>query len=786
VGAVGDLALPFALATTLLIVKLFNVVCIARIVSAKCHLDATASLIAAWLLLVALQTAVILALSAAGHLDQFAFVSLWIVGSAVLFSAAYALPRLSLRARLNGWNLVPLLAGALVLGAVWLRSALFFDSTSDGQTYGLPRLILWLHAKSVFIHMDTPQINLFTNEWIAELNMVAYALWSGDYLGFNFGNLELLAVFIATVYWIARLLGIPGVIALVMAVAFVSTPAVIGLATVMKGDLLACVALCIAFGWLLRIKRGEQQPVAFSFLLLSLGLAVSAKISTALVAVLFGVWAVAGVDLKSFRQTYRSWWSVFVVATLATTVLLSRFWTNWWVYGNPVKRVKGEEAAFALQNVVGNADIALRQCFPWKVLWDDSEAWALIASMGMTVWFLLALVATSLVFSVMKRARAGRKTDARRRAWSGCINTGWLVLFALAVVIVTAVAMAMTPPHPWTFRYFLPAVLVVILVCCVPLTGFPRHENLLRIALVALCCVVAANSLAQAKFGEILPVSFEKMTASLKVSDTALKRAAVKLPFTLAVAGVADWRLDAPEGLSIAVYQSINHSLLPFMGSRAQNSISFTRDIDDLIRTASQTSWDAIVISSSSETRPDDIREKLEAAGYRVLSENELYLVALPLRRIEEGPVLEPKDLAWEEKFGATAETELASVDHHPQVHADTPVDAGLVSQLFDNCGPAFIEARIEGEIASLGPHAAHLSLHSIAPLLVFPSGKYRPEQSFHMVAVLPCAPYRLSFGLGGWGNGSGQLRLVDIRIQFFRIKGALSEAADAGRNSVR
>ena len=782
-GMLGQLALPFFSATALLIVKFLNVACIARIVSARTRLTAMPAFVGAWLLLIVFQTALMLALSAFGHLDRITFVTVWIACSALLFRTASAAPKFPVRPRAGGWNLLPLVAIVLIVGVLWLRAALFFDSTWDGQTYGLPRLIFWLHAKSVFIHMDTPQNNLFTNEWISELNMVAYALWCGDYLGFNFGNLEILIVFVGAIYWTARLLEIPETIALSVAAILVSAPAIVGLATVMKGDLLACAALCLAFAWLLQIKRGEQQQAAFFFLLLSLALAVSAKISTGLFAILFGIWGIAALDLKGGRDTYGSWLRVLALSILPVLLLLSRFWTNWLVYGNPVERVEGEKVVYALRNIAGNAEIALNQIFPWKVLWDDSEAWALTASMGLAVWLLLALAVLSLTLPLPEKSRRG--TGTQDQLLPSSIVSGWRAMFVLSVLLTTSFCMGLGEPQPWTLRYFLPGILVAIVACSTPLARLLHCEYLLSFTSVASCLVVAANCVAVAKPGEVLPFPPDRIRAKVEAADTALKRAVIKMPFTFDSAGVSELGLDVSEGLRIAVYQRIGGALLAFMGSHAQNSISLTPDIDHLVRTASEGDWDAVVVSWLSKTRPADLRERLEALGYRVLVENELYVIALPLRRIEDGEVIELNDLVWDEKFGATAQTELTAIDHRPEVRAETFADTSLVSQSLSACGQASIDARVVGEVMSMGAHAAHLSIHSVAPLLVFPSGKYGAGRQFHSMAVLPCTPYRLSFGLGGWSSGKGQLRLDDLHIRFFRIKAPLSEA-DTGRLSVK
>jgi hypothetical protein len=93
-----------------------------------------------------------------------------------------------------------------------------------------------MNSGSVFNHMPTPQLNLFVNEWNAEINDLGFALFSNDYIGFGFGNLEILLWLFISIVWVTRLVGLSNEWAFVLAAVLGSAPAMVGLACTIKGD----------------------------------------------------------------------------------------------------------------------------------------------------------------------------------------------------------------------------------------------------------------------------------------------------------------------------------------------------------------------------------------------------------------------------------------------------------------------------------------------------------------------------------------------------------------------
>lgn len=341
--------LEAGMASGYLLLKLFLVFSIAKHIQSKWSFDRISSLIAGWLIIQVLQSGVILSLSAIGLLQQPYFLVFSLLLASFIYWQTRSLRFDSSYVEKSWQNLLPFISILFILFAEWIRSLFFYDFTTDAHVYGLPRLAFWLNYSSVFVNMPTPQLNLFVNEWNAELNSLAYGIASGSYLGFGFGNLEVLLLLFATIAWVAMLLGAPLFWALCLAATFGSTPAIIGIATTVKGDLLACVAFMMAFGWLLYIKRGGTSPhLAFGMLLLSSILAVGSKISivlSILVVFAFGIHLMGTAGIRSL-------WRLSVYTKLffgiAVFVFSSRFWINGLMYMNPLKRVDGEKALFSV------------------------------------------------------------------------------------------------------------------------------------------------------------------------------------------------------------------------------------------------------------------------------------------------------------------------------------------------------------------------------------------------------------------------------------------------------
>lgn len=765
--------LPAAIwATAYLALKLCLTWWVSKIVRAKWGGDQLSGLIAGWLLILTLQSGIVLLLSAFGLLSRWPVLACMLLSAAWIYWHARRLQLTSV-GRLT-WNCYPPLLGVvLVFIAVWLRSLFFYDYTWDAQVYEIPRLVIWLQAASVFIHMPTLQLNLFVNEWNAELNALAYALASGAYVGFAFGNLEVLLLLFCTAVWVGVLLGATTFWAICLAALITSTPAVLGLASTVKGDLMACTAFLMAFGWLVRIVRGDRSVLPLGMVILCAALALGSKASVLIpvTAVLGIAVALAGKTIISFlRESSRLTKIGFAAALLIFT---SRFWVNLFVYGDALKRITVEQAQFSAGHVVGNLNVIVdRTLAVWREMQGQGQMWALAGSTGASVWLILVVVLVCLFGrGSFRRTGAGHSSSPAATAYGDVgqrtdglrpLSNKWVYTIAFAVVAATLLSMAFLQATPWSFRYFLPGVLVVLL--CASAWALRTDGILGTLLSVIVVFVIALNVLITARPGEVLPTpQLQALAAEVSRADTPLKRISLVVKGPYQLAAVDALGLDTPRRLNILAFNEIDRSLVPLLGSHAQNRIRLVADTSALVELSKQATCDAVVVVKKADVKDRALAAILEQEGYLVVVDNAQYMIAI--HHLKFIPVTTLANIHWT-AWGSPPGTILYKPSGMPEVESSRPSDVGLVSQELPLHGPIYVRARFEGEIAGSGPHAAHLSLHGQQPIITLPAGRYDPAEVFVGVVFNERTTLqRLSFGLGGWTEGSGRLRLNEIQV---------------------
>lgn len=490
----------FLLPTAYLFLKVAAVWAVGKGFSARFGHDRLTALLAGWMMVNAGQNALILGLSAFDALSQ----PLYILCALFAVAAVYAAMRQSRFPAISEAD-VPQARLILALGLLaillllfWLRAGFGADYTWDAQTYGVPRLAIWLNYGTVFVHMPTIQLNLFVNEWNGELNALAYGLAAGSYTAFNYANLEVLAGFMAVVFWLARLFGAPVLNALCLMLILGSMPAILGLASTLKGDLLGCVGLLFAAGWLLRLLRGDRSGVNLILLLLAASWALGAKISVLLPLLVLII--VAGLAQRRNLTAAMIGLprSMLLWAGAGLLIFSSRFWANWFVYGNPLQRVDAEKVVFQPGYVLDNLVLAFARIFPGLIETPANHlSWALSNDMGVAAWFLSA----ALLLWVVLRRFTNATASAKAKPAVMFAMPGLLPLLLAGIAMAVLATMFLTPAFNWNFRYFLPGLLLLFIAAGARLQELPRwHATPL---LIGSLLVVVANVALAVRPGEI-------------------------------------------------------------------------------------------------------------------------------------------------------------------------------------------------------------------------------------------------------------------------------------------
>ena len=477
-----------------------------------------------------------------------------------------------------------------------VRSLTLFDYTGDGFNYEYPRLGIWMHTGSVLVHMPTPQINIFTSEWNGEINGLIYGLASGDIQGLGFGNAEVLGLAFLSAFWLALRFGASGSRASAVALVVVATPACLGLAATVKGDLLACVGTMLAVGWIVTPGDRNRRALSIAFGIAALGLAVGSKISSTIGCVLLALVLLATIlpQVKSAKT-----WLGIGCGTVFALILCARFLANLAIYGDPLSRVRGEKITFSLSNLLGNMQVSVERWFGFFPDQPPFSTWALSGGLGLTG----VLVLVSAMLS-LDRPSSSQKTLANPA--SSAIAVCCLgILFTMVLIL----------PNSWSFRYFLPLVCVVVIaIFCLP-----KPEWTWRLSWL-LPAAAMVNFVSVLRPGEIFPnYPTLNIESNLKAMGQmhSIERALLFHPGTFARFGVAELDPDvASNPRKVAVFSEVDSFLFQFIGSYAQNSLLLAETPAELSELLGSERPDVLILTRRDGILNDAVLSAVAENGY--------------------------------------------------------------------------------------------------------------------------------------------------------------------------
>ena len=485
-----------------------------------------------------------------------------------------------------------------ILVLIGIRALLFFDYTGDAYAYGYTRIAIWMNYESLFVHMPTPQINIFTNEWNGELGSLLYGLAAHDLQGLTFGNFEVLLVFFLSVYRLCIKLGCRQRLASFISLAITSTPACLGLAATIKGDLLACVGIVLATTWIIEAKeRARYPPYTLALSIAALGMAAGAKISSAVACAVLSI-ALLAFLLPSLKC--RSTWLGIAAGTAMAIGFCARYFINIFEYGDPLNRAADEGVKAGFDSFTGNLAVIADRWFSFFPTLPPFEVWALSGGLGLT-----GFAATTYVFLALIDRPASNISKNRNAVSVLTLGVSALLL-----------SMALIGPKDWSLRYFLPAIcLLLTSIFCL------ANSSLARRLSYALPTLAVVNFVTTLQPGEILP-NFPNLDPSANLdaigSMTSLQRALLFHPGTYHVFRVEELGLDQDgPGKTIAVLAEINVFLFQLVGARAQNRLILAETPLDLEKAMDQNP-DMVMVTRRDANLPRPVSEILSNFGYMI------------------------------------------------------------------------------------------------------------------------------------------------------------------------
>lgn len=566
--------------------------------------DGLAAWLASWIVFQAAMILAMLGLSIGGLLSGAAVWTLLILSCAAIGLLAWRQ-----RVSFGLWSGVR--AGSLgfvlfagVFAIVAARAAIYQDFTWDAQTYGLVRLGIWMNYGSILVHMPTVQLNVFTNEWNGELIALLYGLAAGNLQGFMFGPVEILAVTYCSAAWLAFRLGARPFWASLVGAIIAATPACLGLAGVIKGDLLAGTALLIAAGWLTTLP--SHPVIGAAMLTASLALAVGSKITTVL-----GALGLAVGSLVIARKAH--WPSLIRGAAFGlalTLIILSRNVANFIVYGDPLKRIAGESARPGVDTLLAALDFVPAMTFRFSVVQPGLPAfgWLLAAGMGLTMFIACGAM-------ILQWASGARPSGTRLL----------LIVAALAAACATAF---LTPTFQWSFRYYLPMLMIVaVALMAAPLSALRIVPRLTLVAGTVLAILVNGSYVFWP--GEINGNNTFEATVPTVLPATPRDRALLMLPQVRQGYGVDEFDFDGLTPQTFAVLAEFDRPVSPLIGSRAQNRLYLASSMRELVDTTRTRCPDfAVVTKGQPAGLAANDRAAIEDLGYDIAKESEMAVVA--------------------------------------------------------------------------------------------------------------------------------------------------------------
>jgi len=412
--------------------------------------------IAGYILTIILRETILLILSLQTNLTPFFFRSIYLSLLVIIFLKQRLVFRIIPRFRFNTLNFLAI----FVFMVLALRQIMVPDLTWDGHTYGIARQLIWISDSSILIDHISPQLNLFVNEWHSDLLSLTYYLISDSISNLNFGNMEVYIFFSLSLLQFVKRFKFERKLAGVFLAVILTTPSILGLLSVNKGDLLALAATITALSYTLKIRNNDQPHFNHILLLLYSTLAITSKISTIFIIIGICVISSSRISVTSLKislaflqeNIYK-----FIVFSLALLILAGRQLLNYIYFGNPNIRVQSEIINFEFSQMLNNFKLILMNFVPNELISFNGAFWSLSASLGFSFFWLFSLPILAATTRTSSYSRKSGCLSIKEK--SNLSNTLSLLILVTSFILTSGII----PSYPWSFRYLFPSLFVLYL-----------------------------------------------------------------------------------------------------------------------------------------------------------------------------------------------------------------------------------------------------------------------------------------------------------------------------------
>ena len=139
------------------------------------------------------------------------------------------------------FNLLPLIVLCTFFIFLVIRNLNYFDTTDDALTQGMTKLAFIQQHATLFAYYDSWTINIFSNEWLGELNGLFYLILTGDDRMVLMGNTEIFLFIIICLLGLIKTFHYKGNQIILLISYFSTLPVITGLAMTLKTDLISII-----------------------------------------------------------------------------------------------------------------------------------------------------------------------------------------------------------------------------------------------------------------------------------------------------------------------------------------------------------------------------------------------------------------------------------------------------------------------------------------------------------------------------------------------------------------
>ena len=560
------------------------------------------SVIVAWVNTYILMICIMLGLSVFSILDYTGMITCFVIVIFLLlyynlrhgnFKNVFSLPTIKKRDVLLWLFLVIIVV--VVFIALSYRSFYFFDTTGDAISYELPRISLFAQYKSLFVFQPTQAINIFSNEWNGELNSLYYVVLTGYDQSSSFGNVEIWLFSMLIFTWISNIFNIKSNLSLLIAISIFFLPVSLMLSMTVKGDLLSFSALSLAVVWLIQFYRDRNNLVYLITCAGAIGLLSGSKIPMLPVSLLlFGVYLC--IMIFGYVSKYRI--RLLCLSMIIFLIGAARYVINMFILSNPVVRVSGEHPNFLMKNVALNFSglyhsvIDVWYINPFKPYTE--LLWALSANLGY-LGIILVIMPVLLYIDLFKKQYTPDK---------------WMIFIIVCLIFPTFFILSSAIPWmPWSFRYFGPWMILLLLYCLISLGKYSEKFIWLKFIWFVILVIDVTNIFIYSHKSEVMPTSF-----AIAVQNTEIQRKLAFHPFLLGGGMLRGVPCLKDGGADVLIFNGIAAVIYPYFGPNHTNNVSFV-DTSELFKEKIRNkSYDIVVISTSNYSMILDI--DLRNQGY--------------------------------------------------------------------------------------------------------------------------------------------------------------------------